>query len=40
MIAQNLSYSNYRKSLPMFFPVFAVLRWWNVYEWLVKKIYR
>ena len=40
MIAQNVSYSNYRKSLPMFFPVFAVLRWWRGYEWLCEKIYR
>lgn len=40
MLAQNVSYSNYRKSLPVFFPVFAVLRWWSAYEWLCEKIYR
>ena len=40
MIAQHVSYGNYRKSLPMFFPVFAVLRWWSAYEWLCEKIYR
>ena len=40
MIAQNVSYNNYHKSLPFFFPVFAVLRWWGTYEWLVNTIYK
>ncbi len=39
MIARHVSYSNYHKSMPFFFPVFAVTRWWGAYEWLCEKIY-
>lgn len=40
MIADFVSPRIYRPHMPFFFPLFAYLRWWRGYEWLVRKIYR
>lgn len=39
MIATGVSPRIYRPSMPFFFPLFAAVRWWRGYEWLVRKVY-
>ncbi len=39
LIADTVSLRIYRPHMPFFFPIFAAVRWWRVYEWLVRKVY-
>lgn len=39
-IADFVSPRIYRPHMPFFFPLFAKLRWWRGYEWLVRKVYK